>query len=228
MTPREFLRRHVLHNLGLKLTALILATGLWLTVSSSPSAELAVNVAIIFRNMPNQLEISSLSIPSVQVRVRGPERLVSRLEASEVRAEVDLANIKAGEHTFDLTKAVSIPDRLELAQVIPSEVHLAFDARAVRRIPVRPRVVGTFASAYAIQQIECDPPAVEIVGPKKAVDAADSAVTDPIDITGVLDRISVTRPAYVPDPLIQVRSPQKVRITITVKKETTSSPAQME
>jgi YbbR domain-containing protein len=226
VTAREFLRRHLFHNLGLKLTALILATGLWLAVASSPPAELAVNVGIIFRNLPNQLEISSVSIPNVQVRVRGPERIVRRIDPTEVRAEIDLAEVKAGEHTFDLTKAVSVPDRLEVAQVVPSEVHLAFDSRAFRRVPVRPRVMGTFASGYSIGQIQTDPQEVEIVGPKKAIDSTESAVTDPIDITGVLDRITVARPAYVPDPLIQVRNPNSVRIIITMKRETSSSKTQ--
>jgi YbbR domain-containing protein len=222
VTAPEFLRRHLFHNLGLKLTALILATGLWLAVASSPPAELAVNVGIIFRNLPNQLEISSVSIPNVQVRVRGPERIVRRIDPSEVRAEIDLAEVKTGEHTFDLTKAVSVPDRLEVAQVVPSEVHVAFDSRAFRRVPVRPRVMGTFASGYSIGQIQTDPQEVEIVGPKKAIDNTESAVTDPIDITGVLDRITVARPAYVPDPLIQVRNPNPVRIIITMQRETSS------
>jgi YbbR domain-containing protein len=222
VTAREALRRHLFHNLGLKLTALILATGLWLAVASSPPAELAVNVGIIFRNLPNQLEISSVSIPNVQVRVRGPERIVRRIDPTEVRAEIDLAEVQAGEHTFDLTKAVTVPDRLEVAQVVPSEVHVAFDSRAFRRVPVRPRVMGTFASGYSIGQIQTDPQEVEIVGPKKAIDSTESAVTDPIDITGVLDRITVARPAYVPDPLIQVRNPNPVRIIITMQRETSS------
>lgn len=226
MTAREFLRRHVFHHIGLKLTALVLATGLWLAVSSSPPAELAVNVGIIFRNLPNQVEISSVSIPNIQVRVRGPERIVRRLDPSEVRAEIDLAEVKVGEHTFDLTKAVTVPDRLEVAQVVPSEVHVAFDSRAFRRIPVRPRVIGTFAGGYSIAQIQTDPQEIEIVGPKKAIDKAESAITDPIDITGVLDRITVARPAYVPDPLVQVQNANPVRITITMKRETSSSQTQ--
>jgi YbbR domain-containing protein len=112
-----------------------------------------------------------------------------------------------------------VPDRLEVAQVVPSEVHLVFDIRSVRSVPVKPRVIGTFAAGYGIGQVESDPPNVELIGPKKQVDAIESAVTDPIDVTGVLDRVTVTRPAYVSDPLIQVTNPQPVRITITMQKE---------
>jgi len=215
----DFIRGHVLHNFGLKLTSLILATGLWLAVASSPPSEVALNVAIIFRNMPSDLEISSENIPSVQIRVRGPERTVKRLQPSDVRAEVDLTGMKPGEHTFDLTKAISVPDRLEIAEVVPSEVHVEFDTRSQRQVQVRPRVVGTFASGYRIGKIESDPAIVVVIGPKKEVDAVDGAITDPIDVTGVLDAITVERPAYVSDPLIQVTDPHPVRITITMQKE---------
>jgi YbbR domain-containing protein len=214
----EFVRRHVFHNLGLKLTSLVLATGLWLAISSSPQSEVALNVAIIFRNMPADLEISSENIPGVQIRVRGPERIVSRLQPADVRAEIDLSGMKAGEHTFDLTKAIGVPDRLELAQVVPSEVHVSFDTRATRRVPVRPRVTGTPAPGYAIVRVDPNPNQVEIIGPSKEIASVDSAITDPVDVTGVLDQITVVRPAYVSDPLIQVTDPNPVRITITMQK----------
>lgn len=216
---REFFRRHVFHNLTLKITSLLLAAGLWLAVSSSPPSEVALNVAVIFRNMPAELEISSENIPIVQVRVRGPERIVRRLQASAVRAEVDLSGMKLGEHTFDLTKAISVPESLEVVQVVPSEIHVLFDTRATRRVPVRPRVVGTFAAGYRIGHIQTEPDSVEIIGPKKQVDLVESAITDPVDISGALDEITVSRPAYVSDPLIQVMEPNPVRVTITVQKE---------
>jgi len=216
---RDFVRRHLLHNLGLKLTALLLAIGLWLAVASSPSSEVALSVPIILRSMPADLEVSSEKIPEAQVRIRGPERVMRRLQASDVHVEIDVGGMKPGERTFDLTRAISVPDRLEVAQVVPSEVHLVFDTRATRRVPVKPRVIGTFAAGYGIGQIESDPADVELIGPKKQVDAIESAVTDPIDVTGVLDRVTVTRPAYVSDPLIQVTNPQPVRVTITMQKE---------
>jgi YbbR domain-containing protein len=126
--------------------------------------------------------------------------------------------MKAGEHTFDLTKAIGVPDRLELAQVVPSEVHVNFDTRATRRVPVRPRVTGTPAPGYGIVRVDPDPNQVEIIGPSKEIESVDSAITDPVDVTGVLDQITVVRPAYVSDPLIQVTDPNTVRITITMQK----------
>jgi YbbR domain-containing protein len=228
MSARDFARRHIFHNLGLKIISLLIATGLWLAVSSEPSSEVAFNVAIVFQNMPENIEISSENIPSAQVRVRGPEQLVRRLQASEIHEEIDLAGIKPGERTFDLNKnQVSLPDKLEAVQIVPSQIHLLFDRRVTRTVPVRPRVTGTFVSGYSIAQIISDPQNVEIIGPKKSVDGVESAITDPIDVTGLISRTSYSRHAYVSDPLIQVADPHPVRITIIMERAPiTSAPPQ--
>ena len=228
MSTRDFARRHIFHNLGLKIISILIATALWLAVSSEPPSEVAFNVAIVFQNMPEDLEISSQNIPSAQVRVRGPERLVRRLQASDVHEEIDLAGMKPGERTFDLNKSqVSVPDKLEAVQIVPSQIHLLFDRRTTRIVPVRPRVVGTFVSGYSIAQIKSDPENVEISGPKKSVDGVESAITDPIDISGLISGTSYSRHAYVSDPLIQVVDPHPVRITIIMERAPlTSAPPQ--
>lgn len=219
MTAREFVRRHVFHNLGLKFVSLLIATGLWLAVSSEPPSETAVNVAIVFRNMPDDLEISSESIPSAQIRVRGPERLVRRLQPSDVHAEIDLTGMKPGERMFDLSaNQITLPYHLQPVQIVPSQIHLAFDRRATRQVPVQPRVIGTFAPGYALGSVQTEPKLVEIIGPKKNVDATENAITDPIDVTGLIDRTMVSRHAYVSDPLIQVSDTSPVRITIIMER----------
>ncbi|MBO0910405.1 MAG: YbbR-like domain-containing protein [Acidobacteria bacterium] len=215
MTVREFFRRYLFHNLGLKITSLVIASGLWLAISSEPLSETAINVAIVFRNMPDELEISSEHIPSEQIRVRGPERLIRRLQASDVHMEIDLSGMKPGERTFDLTaNQISLPDKLQPVQIVPSQIHLAFDKRVAKTVPVEPRVVGTFASGYRIASVQSDPPTISISGPSKSIAAVENAITDPIDVSGLIDRTTVLRHAYVSDPLVQVADPNPVRITI--------------
>src|ERR1039458_354064 len=157
----DFLNRYVLHNLGLKLISLALAVGLWLAVARDPVAEVGVDVAIEFHNIPQDLEISSQSIPRAQIRLRGPERVVRKVQPSDVYAEIDLSGVKPGERTFDLTaQQIHQPSELEVVQVVPTQFHLTFDTRLPRQVPVQPRVVGTFARGYGIEQIEVDPPTI--------------------------------------------------------------------
>ena len=149
---RDFFHRYVFHNLGLKLISLALAVGVWLAVARDPVAEVAVDVAIEFHNIPQNLEISSDNIPRAQIRLRGPERVVRRLQPSDVYAEIELNGLRPGERTFDLTaQQIHEPSELEVVQVVPSQVHLMFDTRLTRQVPVQPRVVGNFAPGYGIE-----------------------------------------------------------------------------
>lgn len=214
-----FLHDHVFHNFGLKLIAIGLAVGLWLAVARDPVAEIAVDVPIEFHNIPQNLEISSENIPKAQIRLRGPERVIRRLQPSDVYAEIELGAGKPGERTFDLTaQQIHQPRELEVVQVVPSQFHLAFDVRLIRQVPIQPRIIGTFAPGYQIGGISVEPPAITISGPKKHVEAVESAITDPVDVSGAISRITFTRHAYVSDPLIQVANPDPVRVTVIMEK----------
>jgi YbbR domain-containing protein len=215
----ESIRARLFHNFGLKLLSLALAVGLWLAVARDPSAVVALDVPVEFDNIPENLQISSESIPRVEIRLRGPEHTIRRLQPSDVYATLEVEKQKAGDHIFDITSAqIHQPSGLEVIQVVPSQIRVSFDTRWSRNVEVRPRVIGNFVDGYRIGRIVTNPPTVTISGPMKHVQATDSAITDPIDVSGVMDRITARRHAYVPDPLVQVTDIDPVQVTVYVEK----------
>ena len=216
---KDSLRRHVLHNFGLKLLSLALAVALWLAVARDPVAEVAVDVPVEFHNIPENLEINSESVPRAQIWMRGPERIVRRLRPADVYAEIELRGMRVGERTFDLrADQIRQPKELEVVQIVPSQFHLTFDARLTRQVPVHPRVVGNFAPGYEIGQVVAEPSTVTISGPQKRVEAVEAAITDSVDASGTLDRASFVRHAYVSDPLVRVMDPNPVRVMVIMEK----------
>jgi diadenylate cyclase len=215
---RSFFQRIFVHNIGLKLVSLLLAIGLWTVVARDPIAEVEMKVPIEFHNLPDSLEIDSASFTEAQIRVRGPERVIHRLQAADLHAEVDLASVRPGERTFDLTgRQVRVPQDLEVVQIIPGQFHLSFDNRETRTVEVRPRVTGNFASGMRVKQVIADPSSVMITGPRRRVEAVEDAITDPVDISGAMTRASFVTQAYVPDPLIQVVHPTPIRVTVIME-----------
>ncbi len=218
LAQRSFLHRVFLHNMGLKFVSLLLAIGLWVAVARDPVAEVEVKVPIEFHNLADNLEIDSASFTEAQIRVRGPERLIHRLQPVDVRAEIDLADVKTGERTFDLTgRHVHVPQDLEVVQIIPGQFHLSFDSRATRVVDVRPRVTGNFALDMQVAQVIADPPSVTITGPQRRVAAVEAATTDPVDVSGTMTQATFVTQAYVPDPLIQVVHPAPIRVTVIME-----------
>lgn len=221
---RDFLQRFVIENFGLKLFSLALAAGLWFALARDPIAEVALDAPIEFQHMPDNLEINTEHVPSAQVRVRGPERLVRGLRADQVHVEVDLSDVRPGERTFNLTaQHIREPRDLDIVQVVPSQFELSFDLRARRRIQVHPRVTGQFASGLRIAKVIANPEQIDITGPRVRVEAIDFATTDPIDASGVTSSQTFTRNVYVPDPLIQVVNPTPVHVTVMMERFSGSS-----
>jgi YbbR domain-containing protein len=212
-------KTYLRNNLGLKLFSLFFAVVLWLAVTRDPIAEVAITVPIEFHHIPDDLDINSENIPSAQVRVRGPARLVHGLRPDEVHVEVDLAGAKPGERTFDLTaQQVHEPRELEVVQVVPSQFHISLDTIMTRTVEVRPRVTGNFATGLRIARVDASPSAVTISGPRSRVEKMASATTDPIDASGVMSSQSFTTNSYVSDPLIQVVHPVPVHVTVIMEK----------
>jgi len=210
-------RRIFIQDFGLKVTSVLLAIGLWLVVARSPIAEVEMRVPIEFHNVPETLEIDSASFTEAQVRVRGAERLIHRLRAGDVRAEVDLSAVHPGTRTFDLTsRNVRIPQDLEVVQIVPGQFQLSFDSRMTRTVVIHPRVNGISPGMGA--KTEADPATVMITGPRRRVASVEEATTDPVDATGVMDRMTFVTQAYVPDPLIQVVNPTPIRVTVIMER----------
>jgi YbbR domain-containing protein len=187
-------------------------------------AEVAIRAPIVFQHVPEKLEISTESIPEAQIRVRGPERTIRQLKINEVQAEIDLTGVKSGERTFDLTsQQVRHPRDVEIKQVVPSQLHLAFDTRSTREVEIRPRVTGNFATGEQIVKVDTDPPRITITGPRHHVEKIDAATTDPIDATGTLGSAVFITNVYVPDPLVQVEQAASIRVTVVVEKVGTAT-----
>jgi YbbR domain-containing protein len=215
-----FLQRYLFHNFGLKIISVLLATGLWFMISRDEQpAEVSVRAPIVFEHVPTDLELSSDTIPEALIRVRGPERVIRQLKSNEVQAELDMAGATPRERTFDLTpQQIRHPRDVEVRQIVPSQIHLAFDTRLTREVEVRPRVSGIFSNGEQIVKVDADPARVTITGPRRHVERVEDATTDPIDATGTQGSAAFTTNVYVSDPLVQVEQATSIRVTVVVQK----------
>jgi YbbR domain-containing protein len=215
----RFLREYVFHNFVLKFMSLLLAVLLWWAVARDPRVEIALTVPIEFHNMPSELEISSEKVPQAEIRVRGPARMVRDLSSADIHPVLDLQGAGIGEKTFDLTqREIRVNNELEVIQVVPAQFRVSLDKRTSREVDIHARVIGTFASGFRILETITDPKKITIIGPDKRVNSIDSAITDPVDATGVMGRATFTTNAYIADPLVRVAKPIPIHVTVITEK----------
>ena len=215
----NFLRNYVLKNLPFKVVSVAIAVLLWWAVGRDQPIEIPVTVPLEFQHAPASLEINSDYPLQARITLRGPERLLQGMNPSEVHAILDLRGAVPGERTFDLTpQDIHTPRSVRVVQVVPSQFHISFDRSATRVVLVQPRVIGTLLSGYGITTVKADPASITIVGPKRRVDNIQTAMTDPVDATGVVGSGTFTTHAYVPDPLVRVQTPEPIHVTVNTGK----------
>jgi YbbR domain-containing protein len=202
-------------NSALKLAALIIAVLMWYGVAHDPVSEVSVRVPVEFSHPPKNMEYITDVLPQVQIRLRGPVRELRQLQPESIRLILDLRNATPGERTFDITpEQIQVPHDIEVMEVTPGRLHMTFDTRTTRQVPVKPRVVGTPAPGYRLVSIVVTPAVLNITGPSRHVNAVENAVTDAIDDSGVAGQASFETMPYVADPLVHVSAPGPVRVIV--------------
>ncbi|OLD16581.1 MAG: hypothetical protein AUJ01_10275 [Acidobacteria bacterium 13_1_40CM_3_65_5] len=200
----------------MKLLSVGLAVLLWMTVSGEETVERGLRVPLELQ-FPAGLELAGEVPTTVDVRVRGASGTLSRVSAGEVVAVLDLRSARSGRRLFPLTpEQVRVPFGVEVVQVMPSAIAMAFEASASRQVPVVPAVDGRPAPGYVVGEMTADPSTVEVVGPESAVKRASEAMTEPVSVTGARDKVRESVTVGVLDPALRLKNPRPATVTVQI------------
>jgi YbbR domain-containing protein len=218
------IRHFLFDNLSLKLASLVIALLMWYGVARDPVAEISLQIPVEFIRPPKELDYISDMIPQVQIRLRGPARLLRDLPRGNVRVVIDLKGAVPGEHTYDITPdEIKVPHGVEVMQVTPSRLRLLFDEHQTRQVAVKPRVVGTLPPGYRLESVTANPAMLTITGPARHVNAIEYALTDAVDATGVAGEASFETMAYLPDPLVHLSSSDPIHVVVITRKKSSKA-----
>jgi hypothetical protein len=204
-------------HLGLKFVSIALAALLWLVVSGEQVVERVLRVPLEFTNLPARLEMVGDTPAVVDVRVRGSSGSLSRLAPGELVAVLDVRSARPGRRLFHVTGSdVRAPFGLEVVQVTPSNLSMAFEESASKVVPVVPAVEGEPHDGYVVGTVTSDPATVEVVGPVSALGNLTEAITEPVMVSGASAPVRESVTIGVPDPVVRLRTPQSALVTVNV------------
>lgn len=204
-------------HIGLKFLSIALAALIWLLVSGEQIVERALRIPLEFTNLPAQLELVGDTPTVVDVRVRGSSGALSRVATGELVAVLDLRTARPGQRLFHLTGAdVRAPFGIEVVQIAPSNVSIAFELAATKVVPVVPGVEGEPADGYVVGTVTADPATVVVVGAASAVARLTAAITEPLSIAGATEPVTESVNIGVADPSVRLQSPESAQVTVNV------------
>jgi len=220
MKALKWLLRLVFENFGWKALSIAIAVAIWALVASEPELSTFATAQLEYKNLPDDIEIASEPISEISLELRGPSGELRGL-GDGVRPVVilDMSSVAPGQRTFPVGDGnVRLNRRVRLVRAIPSEVRFDFERRLVRNVPVRIRITGEGQNGYLVASREAQPAELTVVGPASHVARIAAAVTDPVDVSGVVGIKEFRVNAFVEDPYARIRSSPQVAVTVTMKK----------
>jgi YbbR domain-containing protein len=207
-------------KLALMFVSALLAAVLWMLVAGERTVERTMRIPLEFTNLPPRLELIGDAPDAVDVRIRGASAALARLSAGDLLAVMDLRQARAGSRLFHLDATdVRAPFSVQIVQVQPTNVAMAFEPTETKLVMVAPRVEGEPAPGLRIGSISSEPPQVVVAGPATAVRELSEAITEPVSIANVTDTVTEVVTVGVADPTVRVPSTRSVRVTVTLVKD---------
>jgi hypothetical protein len=207
-------------NVGWKLLALAAAVVIWALVASEPELATFVTVRLEFKNLPDDLEISSDPVTSVVLELRGPSVELRRIgESLNPAVVLDMASVQPGQRTFSVGNGnIKLARGVALVRSIPSEVRFTFEERRFRSVPVQVRFAGEGQNGYAVAHYQVAPSMVQVAGPTSRVARIVAAYTDPVDVSAVVGSSEFRVNVFVDDPFVRFATSPLVAVAVTMKK----------
>lgn len=186
MKPKGPLSRLLAHWPA-KVISLAAATLLFFFYRYSSLEERTLSIPLKL-NLPPGLAVATPYPRYVRVTLRGNGDAISAIPDEDISVSGDLSR-------FDSEGQYRVPLRLTrsgsalkvtplIARVEPSELRLLLEKEMVKSVQVLPVIKGLPAHGFEMAQYGITPNAVEVSGPRSAIQALDRVNTEPVDVTG--------------------------------------------
>ncbi|MBI5076251.1 MAG: hypothetical protein HZB62_13945 [Nitrospirae bacterium] len=179
------MKQAIFENLGLKVSAVLIAVFLWFFVTSQGQSEISLEAPLEFKDIPAELGIAGSTAKAVTLTIRGQERFMKNLNASDLRVFLDLGRAKPGETVYPVNKEdVKLPFAMTVTNVAPPSVRVKLEEIAVKTVPVRPQLLGS-PEKGGVTTMVVEPRTAVIRGLKSELRKIDMIRTEPFDISHI-------------------------------------------
>ena len=168
-----------------------------------------MSVPIEFKDLPEELEISSDVMEKVELEMSGPSGELRDFAGSRTAVVLDLSDAAPGERTYRIHEGtLHLPRGLRLIRSIPAQVRFQFEPRRQRTVPVVVRFT------HDPKKFEVNPASVTIEGPESRVKRITAVMTDRIDTEKVNSGATIRVNAFTEDPFVRIKSDPEVEVRI--------------
>lgn len=167
--------------------SLVAALLLWMYVTNVQgdlTTQTFTGIKVVFEGENSLREsknliVTDIGATSVRATIEGTYYALSRLEAADITAVVDLSGI-SNSGTYTISYKINYPfgtdtSSLSVVSQMPQNISFKVDKLDTKSVEVRGRFSGSVAEGYSFGKMEFEPSTVKISGPQSILDQIDCA-----------------------------------------------------
>ncbi len=176
-------------NWGAKLVSLVLAVGLWYYAVGEQGIEVTRTIPLEIKLEHEKLSVVGTPTRVISVTLQAPRSLLANLTSEEMKAEHHVKKISSpGDYSFrPEARDIRLPsEQIRVVRIEPEVIQLKIDEVIVQKLEIEPEFLGEPAFGYRVEtgEIQLDPTAVLVEGPKSQLEKLGKIKTQPIDLVG--------------------------------------------
>ncbi|MCH6561212.1 MAG: hypothetical protein IH800_02180 [Myxococcales bacterium] len=176
----------IFDNLLYKLTALLVASSLWLVAQGFSSVKESLDLPIVIEDLPKKLVLLGQSVGEVNVTIEGSRAAVRAARKSLLRYPISLDGAKSGQRSVPISKdriEALLPRGASILARAPSAVVLQIEPVISKRVRVRVDWVGEPPPGYQVTGVSVEPKELKLEGARKTVLRLREIVTERVDVS---------------------------------------------
>ena len=159
-----------------------------LLASDTTENESHIKVPLKVENLPRGTLLTNPIVPGIEIQVRGPAAVRSRLADLKLQYRLNLSHLEPGSHTVPIQIGqLKLPQGLTIINFQPQAIPINLEREARKEVPITVFYKGAPAAGYFVVQTLANPGLVTLRGSKQDLDRIESVSTHPIDVGGMAD-----------------------------------------
>jgi uncharacterized protein (TIGR00159 family) len=186
-------------NIGLKLSALALAVGLWWFFAYRVTTiHRTVSVPIEYRNLPTDCIMDDPGTSEARISLSGPERSFTFDPQNMVMA-VDLSSVHDGAQEIPLSDQAlqNRPSGATVSQILPRAIRIHAYRMIAIELPVKVPTIGS--SSGKIDEIHADPSTIRVLVPRSRRTEFLEIRTEPVNLKEINKATTVRLNCILPE-----------------------------
>lgn len=211
-----------LENIWIKVVALLMGLLLWFHVATEKVYNYRLALPITDIALGERLTLVDAPPDSMTVVVSASGKQLLRQKWRERGTKISTTQLSIGRHTVNLTAAntslAGAGSFMTLDEVVsPTSMLLYVDYTAETQVTVAPDITAIPDEGFAVKRIsDPDPAEVTLVGARSRVRTVTTVSTEPRELTGLRDNLTLTLPLAGPTGYQMTLKPDSVTVTIEI------------